>query len=89
VRRYDAVDPEQQERADHRDQNAADVDARNAADTEEHVADEAADDGAHDPDQHRNDEPTRVTTRHDGLRDRAGDEPENDPSEDTHVASGG
>jgi hypothetical protein len=81
------VDPEQYQRSDHRDQDAADIDAGNAGDPEDHVTEEPTDHGSDDSDQSGHDEATRVASRHDRLRNGTSDEPENDPSENTHVYS--
>src|SRR5207247_148647 len=51
------------------------------------AADESAEQGAGNAQQHGDDEAARVPAGHDELRDHPDDQPENDPSQDMHVAT--
>src|SRR5215208_2802876 len=81
-----AVDPQQQNRADHGENDAPDRESIETG-TSHHVPEKTTEECANDSDQNRDDDATGIVARHDRLRNRASDEPENNPRENRHTCS--
>src|SRR2546430_15918198 len=78
-----AVERQKDQRADDGHDDRAEIEAGDAAAAEQ-AEYEPADEGARNANQHRHDDATRVTARHDQLGEAARDQSQNDPPDDTH-----
>src|SRR5947207_811121 len=84
IARRHSINPEQQNRSDHREQNAPQREAVEPR-AGNHVAEEAAEERADDSDENRDDHAAGITAGHDRLRDRASDKAENHPRKNRHI----
>jgi predicted phosphodiesterase len=83
-----AVEQQQDDRADDRRQPAADVEELvHRVGVEQRAGEESADERSGDADQGRDDDPAGVVAREDRLRNRAGEQPEDDERDDPHSTS--
>src|SRR5215213_5043076 len=81
----EAVDQEEKDRSDdRRDPRAPVEELVDRVAEAECLGDEPADDGTHDPDESRDDDPSWIVSRKDRFRDRAGEQSKNDPADDSH-----
>src|SRR5258705_2939459 len=83
IARGQAVHPQEQHGPDDGQHDAPQREAVQAG-TSDQVAEEATDESPDDPDQHRDDDATRILPGHERLGDRTSDQSEHDPSEDSH-----
>src|SRR5688572_294445 len=79
--RHEAVEREQNNRAD----DGAEQTCRASAGSEQHGAEPAAEDRAQNTDDDRDDDATRVFARHDELGNAAGYEADNDPHQNAAI----
>src|SRR5215467_10628354 len=86
--RRGAVDPEQNQRSDDREDDAPQRETGEPGSGDQ-VADVSADECADDPDDGGDDDSTGILAWHDRLGDRAGNQAEHDPRDYTHTIASG
>src|SRR5262245_11411396 len=78
------VQQQEDDRPENGHKDGGDVDAGDYIPTHEETDDEAADDRSRDPDQHRDDAATRISSWQEQLGDDSGDQTNDDPAQNAH-----